>query len=71
MLCRPNAPRHKASDRDTDDSSPDRKLATHLEKDTIALAAGTVTAALAANAAAMGSASSPEKVLLYWIEHPL
>lgn len=33
-----------------------------LEKDTIALAAGTVTVALAANAAAMGSSTSPEKV---------
>ena len=34
-----------------------------LEADTIALAAGAVTAMLAANAAAVGSLDSPEKVL--------
>ena len=44
------------------DSPPGKFNLGRLEKDTIALAAGTVTAALAANAAAMGAFSSPEKV---------
>ena len=56
-------------EKDTDDNSPDHRPIMHLEKDTIALAAGTVTAALAANAAAMGAASSPEKASCQFSQH--
>ena len=44
------------------ESLQEPRTASTLEKDTIALAAGTVTVALAANAAALGSSTSPEKV---------
>jgi hypothetical protein len=54
--------RRRSSDGASEGGSPDYKGMATLEKDTIALAAGTVTVALAANAAAMGASSSPEKV---------
>lgn len=61
---RSNAHRQRLFDKGTEDCSPDKRVVHHLERETIALAAGTVTAALAANAAAMGSATSPEKVCI-------